>query len=64
MTIYVASELRPATREAHGPEERHMTVVRLPLDEAVRRARTGEIVNAAAVIGLLLVDARLGLDGR
>jgi hypothetical protein len=39
-------------------------VVHLPLAEAVRRARTGEIVNAAAVIGLLLVDARLGPDGR
>ena len=64
MTIYVASDLRPASREAHGPEESHMTVVHLPLGEAVRRARTGEIVNAAAVIGLLLVDARLGPDGR
>jgi hypothetical protein len=41
-----------------------MTVVHLPLEEAVRQARTGEIVNAAAVIGLLLVDARFGPDGR
>ena len=41
-----------------------MTVVHLPLDEAIRRARTGEIVNAAAVIGLLLVDAQLGPAGR
>ena len=64
MTIYLASDLRPVSREAHGPEEAHMTVVHLPLDEAIRQARAGEIVNAAAVIGLLLVDAQLGLAGR
>ena len=64
MRIYLASDLQPATRDAHGPEETHMTVVHLPLEVAIRRTRTGEIVNAAAVIGLLLVDARLGPDGR
>ena len=64
MTLYVASDLRRVSREAHGPEETHMTVVHLPLDEAIRQARAGEIVNAAAVIGLLLVDAQLGPAGR
>lgn len=63
MTVYVASDLQPVARDAHGPEETHMTIVRLPLDEAVRQARSGEIVNAAAVIGLLLVAERLGPSG-
>jgi hypothetical protein len=38
-----------------------MTILHLPFEEAVRQVRVGEIVNAAAVIGLLLVADRLGV---
>ena len=61
MRLYVGTDLQPVAREAHGPEESHMTILHLPLEEAVRQVRTGEIVNAAAVIGLLLVADRLGV---
>ena len=61
MRLYVGTDLQPFAREAHGPEESHMTILHLPLEEAVRQVRTGEIVNAAAVVGLLLVADRLGV---
>ena len=61
MRLYLGTDLRPSARELHGPEESHMVVVHLPLAEAVRQVRAGEIVNAAAVIGLLLVAERFGL---
>ena len=59
MRLYLGTDLRSVPRETHGPEESYMTVVHLPLAEAVRQVRAGEIVNAAAVIGLLLVAERL-----
>lgn len=61
MRLYVGTDLQPALREAHGPEESHMTILHLPFEEAVRQVRAGQIVNAAAVIGLLLVADRLGV---
>jgi 8-oxo-dGTP pyrophosphatase MutT (NUDIX family) len=61
MRLYLATDLRPAPREAHGPEESHLAVVHLPLDEALRQVRSGRIVNVAAVLGVLLVAERLGV---
>ena len=61
MRLYLGVDLRSVPRETHGPEESHMAVVHLPLAEAVRLVRAGEIANAAAVIGLLLVAERLDL---
>ena len=61
MALYLGTDLRSVPRETHGPEESHMVVVHLPLAEAVRLVRAGEIVNAAAVIGLLLAAERLRL---
>jgi 8-oxo-dGTP pyrophosphatase MutT (NUDIX family) len=59
MQLYLGTDLRPVPRQLHGPEESHMAVVHLPFVEAIRQVRDGEIVNAAAVIGLLLVAERL-----
>jgi ADP-ribose pyrophosphatase len=56
--LYLATDLSPVPREAHGPEESHMEVLRIPLAEAVVMATTGEIQDAKTVIGLLLVDRR------
>jgi ADP-ribose pyrophosphatase len=63
MQLYLATDLRPVPRDVHGPEESHMAVVHLPFEEALRQVRAGEIVNAAAVIGLLLVAERLDMNG-
>jgi ADP-ribose pyrophosphatase len=58
--LYLATDLTTAARDVHGPEEAHMDVVRLPLHEAVEMVVRGEINDAKTVIGLLLVDRRLG----
>jgi ADP-ribose pyrophosphatase len=56
--LYLATDLAPVPREAHGPEESHMEVLRISLDEALEMVTNGEIQDAKTVIGLLLVDRR------
>jgi 8-oxo-dGTP pyrophosphatase MutT (NUDIX family) len=56
--VYLATDLTRVSRELHGPEETHMEVLELPLDEAVEMVVRGEINDAKTVIGLLLVDRR------
>lgn len=55
--VYLATDLQPAARP-HGfeaeAEESDMDVLRMPLDDAIRLVRTGEITDAKTVIGLLL----------
>lgn len=59
--IYLAT----GARESAAPdgfvaehEEAWMTLVRVPLDEAVARVRRGQITDAKTVVGLLLADGR------
>jgi len=61
MQLYLGTDLQPAARDLHGPEERQMTVVHLPFDEALRQVQDGRITNVGAVVGILLVAGRLGL---
>ncbi len=61
LQVYLGTGLRPVERRAHGPEESHLTVVHLPLLEALRQVHDGEITNVAAVVGILLVAGRLGV---
>lgn len=53
VAIYVATGCTVVERRVHGPEERHMDVVPLPLDEAVEMVRRGEITDAKSVIALM-----------
>ena len=46
-------------RHADGIEEQHMTVERVPLDDAVAMIAAGEITDAKTVAGLLCARARL-----
>jgi ADP-ribose pyrophosphatase len=63
--VYLALDLTEVAREAHGPEEEHMTVHALGLAEAVAAVASGEITDAKTVIGLLLADRWLQhADGR
>ena len=55
-TVYLATDLRPAQRHAHGPEERHMEVLHVSLAEAVDWVLSGRIRDAKTVAGLLLTD--------
>jgi 8-oxo-dGDP phosphatase len=64
-TVYLARGLRevgaPQGFSAHG-EEAHMEVLRLPLEQALARARNGEIRDAKTLIGLLLAGERLAIS--
>ena len=64
-TIFLATDCTPVAVDRHGPEEEHMTLLHLPLAEAVAMVERGEIVDAKTVVGLLLADRRLrdGDDG-
>jgi ADP-ribose pyrophosphatase len=66
--IFLARELTAvpdAERHDRHDEEAELAVVRVDLDEAVRRALAGELTNAAAVAGVLAAAAarRAGWTG-
>jgi ADP-ribose pyrophosphatase len=63
--LFLATGLREVPVQAHGPEERHMSVVELPLAEAVQMALRGELTDSKSVIGVLLAERWLAAtDGR
>ena len=57
--VYVATACAPAPRGVHGPEERHMTVLHVPLGDALAMVDDGRIRDAKTVAGLLALDRRL-----
>jgi 8-oxo-dGDP phosphatase len=60
VTIFLATGLRPVADDRQGPEEQHMTVTVVPLDEALTMVDDGRITDAKTVIGLLLAARRPG----
>jgi ADP-ribose pyrophosphatase len=58
-TLYVATECDPVPHDRQGPEEAHMEVLHLPLDEAIAMIDRGEINDAKSVVALLLTERRL-----
>ena len=64
-TLYLATDCEPVPTDRQGPEEAHMEIVHLPLDEALAMIDRGELVDAKTVTGLLMTARRLaGADGR
>jgi 8-oxo-dGTP pyrophosphatase MutT (NUDIX family) len=57
--LFLATELTEVERDTHGPEEAHMEVLHVDLDDAVDMILGGEIHDAKTVMGLLLVERRL-----
>jgi ADP-ribose pyrophosphatase len=58
--VFLARGLGEVGRPAHqDDEEADLSVVRLPLAEAVSQVLAGEIVNSSTVAGLLAVQAVL-----
>ncbi|OLF11834.1 NUDIX domain-containing protein [Actinophytocola xanthii] len=55
--VYLATDLTTVDRVVEGDEEADLVARRFPLDEAVRMALAGEIVNGTAVAGLLAAKA-------
>ncbi|MEV4123384.1 NUDIX hydrolase [Nocardia sp. NPDC049707] len=61
LRVYAARGLYETDRPDPELEEADLELIRMPVDEAVRAALAGEIVNATAVAGVLaLVAARAG----
>ncbi len=60
MTLYLATELLPATDDRLGPDEDEaLELVRLPWREAVAAALRGEIGDAKSLVGILWLARRL-----
>lgn len=57
--LFLATDLHDVERSAHGQEEEHLEVLRLPLAEAVQLVERGEIRDAKTVMSLLLAERRL-----
>lgn len=58
-SIVLATDCRRVDRDVHGPEERHMQLLEIPLADAVEMVERGQIVDAKSVAGLLLTERRL-----
>jgi ADP-ribose pyrophosphatase len=58
-TLYLATGCTPVDHDRQGPEEEHMSLLHLPLHDAVAMAASGEITDAKTVVALLLTERRL-----
>ena len=58
ISLYLAEGIEPVPRKPEGPEERHATVVTMPLAQAVDQVRIGRIKDAKSAIGILLAALR------
>jgi len=54
--LYLGEELEPLPAHPQGIEEEQAEVVRLPIGEALRKVRDGEIRDAKTLIGLLALE--------
>ena len=60
MRVFLATGLTDVGRPDAEHEEADLTVAWVPLDDAVARVMSGEIVNSLAVAGLLAAQAAKG----
>jgi 8-oxo-dGTP pyrophosphatase MutT (NUDIX family) len=58
-TIFLATGCTTVPDDRQGPEEEHMRLLNVPLDEAVAMVERGEITDAKSVVGLLLTERRM-----
>lgn len=57
MTLYLATDLRPADDDRRGPDEdERLELVRLPWQDALDAALGGAIVDAKSLLGLLWLE--------
>ena len=62
--IYLATNCSSAERDLQGPEEQHMTLLHVPLVDALAMIDCGDIADAKTVVGLLATQRRLERDDR
>lgn len=58
-TVFLATGCTPVAHDRQGPEEDHMDVLHVGLDDALAMIDRGEITDAKTVCGLLATDRRL-----
>ena len=58
--VFLATDVRPVPSDPQGPEEAHMTIERLPVDQAAAAIADGRIEDAKTVVGLLAALRHLG----
>ena len=58
-TLYMATGCTPVPDDRQGPEEEYMTLLHLPLAEAIAMVDRGEIADAKSVVALLFTQRRL-----
>jgi len=58
--VYLATDLTAVPTDRQGPEEEHMSIERLPLDEVEEAIFSGRVEDAKTVIGLLAALRYLG----
>lgn len=63
-TLYLATGCTPVADQRHGPEEEHMSVLHLPLADALAMVLDGRIRDAKTVVALLLTDRRISTADR
>jgi ADP-ribose pyrophosphatase len=56
--VFLATDLVEVERQAHGPEEAHMTIERVRLDDVPAMIASGELCDAKSIIGMLLAIQR------
>ena len=57
--LYLATGLTEVGHDRQGPEESHMTVERVALDDVPGLIATGELIDSKTIIGLLLAREHL-----
>ncbi len=60
VVVFLATELRPVPTEPHGPEERWMSIERIPVPEALAMVLDGRITDVKTIVGLLTAARRRG----
>jgi ADP-ribose pyrophosphatase len=59
LTVYLATDLRPAEKSAH-PDDEDLEVVRMTLPEALAAIDSGEIEDAKSIVAILWLARHLG----
>lgn len=59
--VFLARDLTPCATSLQGVEEQHMTVEEISLDDVPALIRSGHLVDAKTIIGLLLAREALGV---
>lgn len=58
-SIFLATDCSPAEQDLQGPEEDHLVVLHLPLDDAIAMIGSGRILDAKTIIGLTAAQRTL-----